>query len=144
MLKTLTFALVAATLALPGAAIAKGPKGCPPGLQKKSPACVPPGLAKKGVRYGDDRYDRDDDDDEWRDRDYSELRVGDRVILDGREYIVVRTDDRIVLRRGDDLYRLPWPDAGNDYVRIGDAIVRVNRETRQVIQWIRLTDLIFG
>lgn len=129
-----TLAALSLTMAVP--AIAKD-KACPPGLAKKSPSCVPPGLAKKGVTSEDWQGERVEDD------DYSILAEGDRVIIDGQEYIVVDTDNGTILRRGDDWYRLPR-DANTDYVRVGDAIVQVDRETKQVIDWIRLTDLIFG
>ena len=155
--------LVALSLALalgsaPGAALAKGPKDCPPGLAKKSPACVPPGLARKGVTRDDhrdrdrfeDRADRDHDDwdrDDW-DRydedDYRVLRVGDRVVLDGREYVVVDTRDGTLIRRDDRTWRLPRLDDGSEYVRVGDAIIRVDRRTRAVLDLIELTDLILS
>ena len=145
---TRLFALaLAATLVLPaGAAIAKekGGRHCPPGLAKKDPACVPPGLANKGVRYeddrdSDDRYERDDDDDR-----YDRLETGDRIVMDGREYEVLRIGDSVILRREDDLYRLPRADDGSDYVRMGDVIVKVDRETKAAIQIIQLADLILG
>ena len=144
MLRTLTFALVAATLALPGTAMAKGAKHCPPGLAKKSPACVPPGLAKKGVEYEDDRYDRDDrDDDEWYGDRYDRIRVGDRIVLNGDDYHVVRVDDgRVVLRRDGTDYRLPRTSDGSDYVRMGDLIVKVDGKTKTVVDWVKMTDLI--
>lgn len=163
MTRTLTVILAAAAaLQLSAAPVLAGPKGCPPGLAKKSPACVPPGLAKKGVqerdfekmRSGDerDRYDDEGDDyvyDRYRRGDrlpsdrYVILDEGDRVIFEGREYVVVDTDNGTVLRRGDDWYRLPRYD-DSEYVRIGDAIIRVDRETKQVIDLIRLADLILG
>lgn len=137
-------------------ALARNDKGCPPGLAKKSPACVPPGLAKKGVTardYDEIRQDDDRDDDyvydRWRRGDrlpsdrYVILEEGDRVIFEGREYIVVDTDNGTVLKSGDDWYRLPRYD-GSEYVRVGDAIIRVDRETKQVIDLIRLADLILG
>ncbi len=154
----LTALSLALTLgALPDAALAKGPKGCPPGLAKKSPACVPPGLARKGVTRDDrdhdrdryeDRADRDDwDRDDW-DRydedDYRVLRVGDRIVLDGREYVVVDTRDGTLIRRDDRTWRLPRLDDGSDYVRVGDAIIRVDRRTRAVLDLIELTDLILS
>lgn len=153
---TLTLAAVAALALTPDMAAAKD-KGCPPGLAKKSPACVPPGLAKKGVSEREYREIRRDDDDRYEDDDYVYdrwrrgdrlprdryviLEEGDRVIFDGREYIVVDTDNGTVLRRGDDWYRLPRYD-DSEYVRVGDAILRVDRETKQVIDLIRLVDLI--
>ncbi len=147
MIKTFTLSLMIAALSVPGAAMAKGPKHCPPGLAKKNPACVPPGQAKKGVRaddtYTDDRYERDEDD--WYGDRYDRIRVGDRVILEGEEYTVVRSENgRVVLRRNDTLYRLPRIGEGSEYVRMGDVIVRVDPKTRAIVEWIRLTDLIFG
>ncbi len=147
MIKTVTLSLMIATLSLPGAAMAKGPKHCPPGLAKKNPTCVPPGQAKKGVRaddtYTDDRYERDHDD--WYGDRYDRIRVGDRVILEGEEYTVVRSENgRVVLRRNDTLYRLPRIGDGSEYVRMGDVIVKVDPKTRAIVEWIRLTDLIFG
>jgi hypothetical protein len=157
-------AMIAAAVTLasaPADAKDKGAKFCPPGLAKKSPACIPPGQAKKG-NYSSDRDDRDHDRDRWHsddddrdhdrwrrgdriDRDrYIVLQEGDRVTFEGREYLVVDTDNGTVLRRGDDWYRLPRYNDGSDYVRIGDSVVRVNRETREVIELIRLADLILG
>lgn len=118
----------------------KGDKNCPPGLAKKTPACVPPGLAKKGVTAEDRGYDIGDRIDE---PDYIILQTGDRVIFEGREYIVVSTSNDTILRRGDDIYRLPR-DARSDYVRIGDNFIKVNRETKEIIDLIRLADLILG
>ena len=124
------------------AALAKD-KGCPPGLAKKTPACVPPGLAKKGVT-AEDWANRGDDDYEVGDRlgdDYEILRVGDRVIFDGEEYVVVSTDGRTILKRGDDYYRLP---KDGSYVRVGDSFIRVDPETKAVIEIIQLADFLFG
>ena len=140
------------------AAHAKSSKNCPPGLAKKSPACVPPGLAKKGVtrqqfeaQRSGDTSEHDDDYiyDDYRRGDhmpadrYVILDEGDRVIVDGQEYVVVDTDKGTVLRRGDDWYRLPRYD-DSEYVRIGDAILRVDPETKAVIELIQLADLILG
>lgn len=138
-------------------ALAKS-KNCPPGLAKKTPACVPPGQAKKGVSYEDrrdrdhDRYERDDDDHvrdrDWYDQrrdDYTRIRTGDRVVLNDRVYTVVRADrDRIVLEREGERYRLPRLDDDADYVRVGHAILRVDRKTRAVFEIIELADLILG
>ena len=148
MMRFILTATAAALLAvsLP-AGVHAGPKGCPPGLAKKDPACVPPGQAKKGVTAEDWAKRRGADyepGDRVEDGDYDWLSEGDRVIIDGREYIVVQTSRGPVLRRGDDRYRLPRYDDGSDYVRIGDAILRVNRETKQVIELIRLADLVLG
>lgn len=147
MHRTIIFTLALAALALPGPALAKGPKHCPPGLAKKTPACVPPGQAKKSAgyedKYTDDRHERDEDE-RYSDR-YDRIRAGDRVILNGEEYTVVRADDeRIVLRRDDTIYRLPHIGDGSDYVRVGDAIVRVDPKTKAIVDWIRLTDLILS
>lgn len=162
MTRTLALILAATTaFQLSATPLSAKDKGCPPGLAKKSPACVPPGLAKKGVQQQDfeamrsrDERDRYDDEDDYvydryqrgdrlpSDR-YVILDEGDRVILDGREYVVVDTDNGTVLRRGEDWYRLPRYD-DSEYVRIGDAIIRVDRETKQVIDLIRLADLILG
>ncbi len=136
-MKMLAIAVLSASLVLPGAAIAKGPKHCPPGLAKKTPACVPPGQANKA-------YSRDDD---WNQnvwRDYRDIRVGDRVIINGDEYRVVKTGERVVLRRDDDYYRLPWPGRDRDYVRIGNVIVQVDRKTKAVFEIIELADLILN
>jgi hypothetical protein len=157
MTRTLALILAAtAALQLSAPPVSAKDKGCPPGLAKKTPACVPPGLVKKGVTKGDFeeilRQDDEEDDyvhDRWRRGDrlpsdrYVILDEGDRVIFEGQEYIVVDTDNGTVLRRGDDWYRLPRYD-DSEYVRIGDAIIRVNRETKQVIDLIRLADLILS
>jgi hypothetical protein len=132
---------------MPDPALAKGPKHCPPGLAKKSPACVPPGQAKKGVsgKNHSDAY-RDDDDYEVGERieDYTVLRVGDRVVFDGNDYIVVDTDGTTVLRRDNDYYRLPVYGDGTEYVRVGDSLIRVSPQTRTIIDFVRLADLILG
>jgi hypothetical protein len=172
-MKFVTLITIAATALSLGATptFAKDKGHCPPGLAKKSPACVPPGQAKKGARADDryerdryqrdrthrdaDRYDRDDrDDDDYvydryrrgdripRDR-YVRLEEGDRVIFEGREYLVVDTDNGTVLKRDNDWYRLPRYD-DSDYVRVDDQVLRINRETQQVIDLIRLADLILG
>ena len=154
----LTLAAVAAFQFAAAPALAGNTRNCPPGLAKKSPACVPPGLAKKGVSERDFR-EMQRDEDRYRDDDYIYDRYrrgdrlprdryvildeGDRVIFEGREYIVVDTDNGTVLRRGDDWYRLPRYD-DSQYVRIGDAILRVDRETKQVIELIELVDLILS
>ena len=155
LLTLLTISATALSLAI-APALAKS-KNCPPGLQKKTPACVPPGLAKKGVtaeewqgkRENDDDYAERDDDYDWRRGDrisrdrYVILDEGDRVIFDGQEYVVIDTDNGTILRRDDDFYRLPRYD-DSDYVRIGDQVLRVNRETKEVIDLIRLADLVLG
>lgn len=139
----ITTALTALTLlAAPIDVMAAGKNGknCPPGLAKKTPACVPPGLAKKGVTPEDRGYDIGDRID---DPDYIVLQTGDRVIFEGREYTVVSTSNHTILRRGDDIYRLPR-DSRSDYIRIGDNFIKVNRETKEIIDLIRLADLVLG
>jgi len=138
-----TFAITAlALLAAPTDlyAAGKGAKNCPPGLAKKTPACVPPGLAKKGVTAEDRGYDIGD---RIEDPEYIILQTGDRVIFEGQEYEVVDTTNGTILRRGNDRYRLPR-DASSDYVRIGDSLIKVDRQTKEVIDLIRLADLIIG
>lgn len=159
MIRLLTAALALA-VALPmqaDMAMAK-PKHCPPGLAKKEPACVPPGQAKKGVTAeewqgrNDDVASRDDDDDDDRydvgdrlDRDrWLVLEEGDRVTIDGREYVVVDTDNGTILRAQDDWYRLPDPTEGTDWVRVGQDIFRVDPETREIIELIELSRLILN
>ena len=95
------------------------PKGhCPPGLAKKSIPCVPPGQAKKGVRADGYQFD---------DRVY---RRGDYYRDDGR-YRWVRDYDR---------YGLPRLREGEVYYGGGNIVLRVDRETRQVLDLIRLVD----
>ena len=107
----------------------------------KENACLRTARSReKGVTADDRGYDIGD---RIPDTEYVILAEGDRVSFDGREYVVVDTDNGTVLRRGDDWYRLPR-DRTSDYVRIGDALVKVNRETKQVIDFIRLADLILS
>ena len=110
------------------------------GLAKKKPDCVPPGLAKKGVTAEDRGYDIGD---RIEDADYIVLREGERVIFEGREYVVVDTNNGTVLRRGDDRYRLPR-SSSSDYVRIGGSLIKVDRQTKEVVDLIRIADLILG
>lgn len=142
-MKHVLTALAAITLfTAPTQALAAGKseKNCPPGLAKKTPACVPPGLAKKGVSADDLGYDIGD---RFEDADYIILQNGDRVIFEGREYTVIDTTNGTILRRGNNSYRLPR-DASSDYVRVGDSLIKVNRETKEIIDLIRLADLVFG
>ncbi len=147
MNRLIPFALAFATaLATPLSPAIAGPKGCPPGLAKKTPACVPPGQAKKGITGREwqgqpERYETGDR--ISRDR-YERLREGDRIIFDGEEYVVVDTDNGTVLKRGDDWYRLPRQRDNDDYVRVDNEIFRINRETQEVIDVLRLADLIMG
>ncbi len=140
--------------AAPDFAFAKdrGAKNCPPGLSKKNPPCVPPGLAKKGVTSEEWQTNRDRDDGDYEydigdrlDRDdYLILETGDRIDIDGTEYVVINTDNGVVLRRDDEFYRLPRHDDGSGYVRIGDELIRVDQETQEIIELIQLADLIFS
>lgn len=145
-LTALVLGLALALTAAPEAAFAKnkGKGHCPPGLAKKNPPCVPPGLAKKGVGKQYDRdHDRGDDLADRYDRDdYEELRTGDWVRINGQDYIVVRDGDRIVLKRDDTWFDLPG--TRDDYVRVGDNLIRVDRKTRAAIEIIRLADLILN
>ena len=88
------------------------PAHCPPGLAKKTPACVPPGQARKGVTAR-----------EW--------RRGDRVA--GYDYVIIRDWDR---------YRLDPPSRGEQYIRIADSLLKINRDTLEVITFIGLVALL--
>ena len=80
-----------------------------------------------------DRYDRND---------YRVPRTVDRVTVDGVGYIVVRNGDRLVLKRDDIWYDLPGTQ--DDYVRVGDSLIRVDRKTKAAIEFICLADLILN
>lgn len=95
---------------------------CPPGLAKKGNGCQPPGLAKKDGRH----YDRDHD----RDRDYR-YRVGDRI----------DSYDNIVLIRDPGRYGL---DPYGTYYRTDQHVIRVDRETNQVLALVGLVSAILG
>lgn len=107
-------ALVLSALLASAAALpaAGQPPHCPPGLAKKTPACVPPGLANKGATGR-----------EW--------RRGDRV--SGYDYIVIRDWDR---------YRLAPPRSGEQYIRIADNLLKIDRDTLEVITFIGLVALL--
>ncbi len=132
MIRILTLFSAALLLtAAPDASFAKNAGHCPPGLAKKDPPCVPPGLAKNNASVGDDLGD------------YDQLRVGDRVRIDGVEYRVIRAGERVVLERSDGgLYRLPG--YGGEYGRIRDALVKVDEKARTAIAIIELTDLLLN
>ena len=137
------FALVMAASPDAGFAKSKGGKHCPPGLAKKNPPCVPPGLAKKSRTDSYDQNDREDDlADRYDNDDYETLRTGDVVRVNGQDYIVVRTGDRIVLKRDDNWFDLPG--TRDDYVRVGDSLIRVDRKTKAAIEIIQLADLILN
>jgi len=107
------FAIILGAALLLASPVAADQKGCPPGLAKKSPACVPPGLAKKGVRYEDHDWRVGD---HWEDRDdYNRIRDWDR-------------------------YGLPRLKDGEAYYRVGDNVVKVDRETMQVIGLIGMIE----
>ena len=110
-------AMAAAASATP--ALSK-PKGhCPPGLAKKAMPCVPPGQAKKGLAVDSDRY----------------------VYRRGDYY---RDDDRYRRLRDYDRYGLKQPRDGEVYYGGGNIVYRVDRETRQILDLIRLVDDIIG
>ncbi len=108
--------------------LAKGPNHCPPGLAKKAVPCVPPGQAKKYDRvYGDeDRY--------YRILEHRGYRIGDRY----------RWDDRYDRFWDYDRYRLPRLRENEAYYRDGRVVLRVDNETRRVIELIRLADIVLG
>ncbi len=82
---------------------------CPPGLAKKAVPCVPPGQAKKHSGYD-------------RDRDhYDGYRRGDVIRGD---YVVIREPGRYGL------------DPYGTYYRVGDQVLRVDRDTREVLDLI--------
>ena len=153
-MRTALAALFAALILIPLSADdaqAKGKKDCPPGLAKKSPACVPPGLAKKGVtaedwqsqRGGEEETASDESSDENENDDEIQILAdGDRVTIDGEEYIIIESDDGPILQRGDDLFDLPG--TFDEYVRVGDSLIRVDPETKAVIELIQLADLLAG
>ena len=83
-------------------------QNCPPGLAKKNPPCVPPGQARQCVTTAD-----------WLNRH----RIGDRA------------DDAQILSAIDDLPRL----VGNEvYAILDDAIIRMDPETREILELIGL------
>lgn len=105
-------ALIALLVASVAMPASAQPKHCPPGLAKKTPACVPPGLAKKGVTAR-----------EW--------RRGDRVA--DYDYIIIRDWDR---------YRLDPPSRGEQYIRIADSLLKIDRDTLEVIAFIGIIALL--
>lgn len=126
MLRLTIAAGVAIALSLGAAhpALAKNNGHCPPGLAKKATPCVPPGLAKKGVRAPDYDYIRE----------YDGYRAGDRYVWTDR-YDRIRDYDR---------YRLPRLDENETYYRDGRFVLRVDNETRRVIELIRLADIVLS
>lgn len=113
MLRILTAATLAASLAVPLAAQANGhgqgnaqvqkvaAEGCPPGLAKKDTNCTPPGLAKKGVNQGFQR--------------------GDTITGD---YTRIKDPARYGL------------DPNRSYYRVGDQVYRVDKHTKEVLDVI--------
>lgn len=98
---------------------------CPPGLAKKGNGCRPPGLAKKD--HDDDHYRESRRDD----HDHYHYRVGDRIV----DY------DNIVLIREPARYGL---DPYGTYYRADDYVIRVDRETNQVMALVGLVSAILG
>ncbi|MBW4708568.1 excinuclease ABC subunit A [Roseobacter sp. YSTF-M11] len=82
------------------------PKNCPPGLAKKATPCVPPGQAKKA--YGDTDGG-------------APYRRGDIVLGD---YVIIRDPGRYGL------------NPNGTYYRVDDYVLRVDRETREVLDLI--------
>ncbi len=110
--------------ALSASPVLSKPKGhCPPGLAKKAVPCVPPGYAKKGASANLHHFD-----------DGFVYRRGDNYRDDGR-YRRVRDYDR---------YGLPRLREGEIYYGNGSIVYRVDRETRRVLDLIRLVDLTIG
>ena len=107
-----------------GAALAKNKGHCPPGLAKKAVPCVPPGQAKKGGRAPGYEYIRE----------YDGYRAGDRYVW----------SDRYNRFRDYDRYRLPRLRENETYYRDGHFVLRVDNETRRVIDLIRLADLVLS
>lgn len=97
---------------------------CPPGLAKKGNGCQPPGHAKKD-RYHDDYRDARDDD-----RDYR-YRVGDRIV-DYGDLVLIRDPGRYGL------------DPRWTYYRTADHVIRVDRDTNQVLALVGLVSAILG
>lgn len=121
-------------------AAAPAARHCPPGLARKNPPCVPPGLAKKGVTEWerDDERHRHFDGDPVRftrivDRDGRVIAVGD-VVDDGYDrYVVLREPGR---------YGLPPLEADEMYLQVGDAALRLDRDTRRVLTILALGNLL--
>ena len=107
----LAAAMMLSTPGLSGAEAKSKTDGCPPGLAKKNPPCVPPGQAKKRD------YDHDHDH-----SDGYHYHRGDRYYSDDR----LSDYDR---RR----YGLPRLRRGESYYRVGDSFLRVDNETREVL-----------
>jgi Ni/Co efflux regulator RcnB len=112
-------ALAASALLVAQPASAK-PKHCPPGLAKKAVPCVPQGQAKKQKDY--EREEEKEQVHIW--------HTGDRVRGD---YVLIPRDEweRLRLRDYDD---------GSTYLRVDNEILRVARDTRTVIEAIRILD----
>jgi len=100
---------------------------CPPGLAKKSPPCVPPGLAKRQGYDADDRFRRDDG---WR---YDDRRIQLGYSLHDYTY------HRITRPW---LYGLPAVSDDWFYAIADGRIIRVDRDTLQVLALIRVVQAI--
>lgn len=105
----LKYALISFGLVTLIASADAAPRHCPPGLAKKEPACIPPGLARSGLTAEDLPF--------W---------IGD--IVDPETAIPV-----------DDIEELPLLGPNEDWVRIGDIILRIDTETYEVLDLIRAT-----
>lgn len=90
-------------------------EGCPPGLAKKNPPCVPPGQAKK-------HYDNDDHDH----FDMYHYHRGDYYYSDDYSEDYLSDYDRL-------RYGLPRLPRGQSYYRVGDSFIRIDDETREVL-----------
>ncbi len=110
--------LIAALAIAATPALAGPPGGCPPGLAKKEPACVPPGLAKKGVDREEFEARRDVDDD-------VDYEIGEEIV-DFDDLVLIRDPGRYGL------------DPYGTYYRAGEEVIRVDRETQEVIAMIGL------
>ena len=87
---------------------------CPPGLAKKNPPCVPPGQARQGVSTQ-----------EW----LARHRIGD-----------IAEDPRILT----DIDDLPRLISGEVYAILDDALIRMDPETREILELIRILNVVLN
>lgn len=116
-MKTLiSTALAMLLLATPALANGNGNAGvhCPPGLAKKNPPCVPPGQARHGVTTS-----------EW----LARHRIGGIA------------DDPRILTDIDDLPRLI---SGEVYAILDNALIRMDPETREILELIRILNVVLN
>ncbi|MGR3321609.1 MAG: excinuclease ABC subunit A [Pseudooceanicola sp.] len=104
--------------------------GCPPGLAKKNNGCRPPGLAKK-QRRSDGYHDRDGYYDRDRYYDRTRYRVGQEII-DFDDLVLIRDPGRYGL------------DPYGTYYRDREHVIRVDRETQEVLALVGLVSAILG